>query len=100
MGSGHEKAGATTVVSPGPVYDTREAPGLGGPNNAGLPTYKFGTSKSRTDYSGAGKTPGPGEYGSPGLDSSRHKPPRYTMYESYSWRMNKAKKKPASQPGP
>ena len=61
---------------------------------------RFGTSKSRTDYSGAGKTPGPGEYGSPGLDSSRHKPPRYTMYESYSWRMNKAKKKPASQPGP
>ena len=40
MGSGHTSVDATTVVSPGPVYDTREAPGQGDSTKAGLPTYK------------------------------------------------------------
>jgi hypothetical protein len=40
MGSGHTSVDATTVVSPGPVYDTRHAPGLGDATKAGLPTYK------------------------------------------------------------
>ena len=40
MGSGHTSVDATTVVSPGPVYDTRHTPGQGDATKAGLPTYK------------------------------------------------------------
>lgn len=41
MGSGHTSVDATTVISPGPVYDTRHSPGTGDATKAGLPTYKW-----------------------------------------------------------
>ena len=110
MGSGHELGDATTVISPGPVYDTRQIPGQGDATKAGLPTFKFGTSKSRTDYSGQGKLPGPGEYGTPNMSSSSskardtkrsyHAPPKFTMYESYSWRTKGKKAAPAKSESP
>ena len=100
MGSGHVGLDSKSVISPGPVYDTREKPGRGSAKQAGLPTFKFGTASSRTDYGKAAKAPGPGAY-SPKLDSSKHAPPRYTMYESYSWRRADQKgRAPPKQPGP
>ena len=88
-------------------FGVRQIPGQGDATKAGLPTFKFGTSKSRTDYSGQGKLPGPGEYGTPNMSSSSskardtkrsyHAPPKYTMYESYSWRTKGKKAAPAKK---
>eukprot|EP01052_Picozoa_sp_SAG31_P013190 SAG31_NODE_788_length_12088_cov_3.916090_9_plen_161_part_00 len=101
MGSGHTLGDATTVISPGPVYDTRERPvgnsilvgslrmirhlictwrrqGSGSAIVAGLPTYKFGSAKAREDYQAGAKTPGPDRY-RPNLKSSKKAAPRFTM---------------------
>jgi hypothetical protein len=88
MGSGHSFGDNTSVISPGPVYDTRERPGQGSGIVSGLPTFKFGTAGARTDYSKGGAFPGPGHY-SP-TTANKKRPPRFTMYESYSWRRGKS----------
>jgi hypothetical protein len=54
------------------------AQGSGSAITAGLPTYKFGSSKSRVDYSAGAKAPGPGAY-RPSLQSSKHSAPRFSM---------------------